>query len=234
MTNISSAVLGELAAIDFAAHDLEHVLTLVSALAAASITGADEVSVSLVTTRGARTVASTGSMANAADEAQYETSRGPCLEAAESGGSRIVSDLASDDRWLEYRPRGLAAGVQSSLSLGLPVQVDATAALNVYSRTAHAFDESAVALGEVFASYAAIAIGNAARLASATERADDMRAAMESRAHIEQAKGILIALHGCDEQTAFDMLTRESQRRHEKLRDVAAQIVAKAQTTSAR
>jgi AmiR/NasT family two-component response regulator len=48
---------------------------------------------------------------------------------------------------------------------------------------------------------------------------------MRSRAVIEQAKGILMALHGLDADAAFDMLTQQSQRSHRKLRDVAQAIV---------
>ena len=49
--------------------------------------------------------------------------------------------------------------------------------------------------------------------------------AMRSRAVIEQAKGILMAAEGIDEDEAFDILTRASQRENVKLRDVALRIV---------
>lgn len=43
---------------------------------------------------------------------------------------------------------------------------------------------------------------------------------------IEQAKGMIILVHGVDETTAFRMLARRSMDTHEKLRDVAADVVA--------
>ncbi|MGI9063186.1 MAG: ANTAR domain-containing protein [Pseudonocardiaceae bacterium] len=49
--------------------------------------------------------------------------------------------------------------------------------------------------------------------------------AMASRAVIEQAKGVLIATQAVDEATAFELLTRTSQRENRKLRVVAADIV---------
>ncbi|MDQ1374883.1 MAG: hypothetical protein QOJ09_2221, partial [Actinomycetota bacterium] len=42
---------------------------------------------------------------------------------------------------------------------------------------------------------------------------------------IEQAKGILMAREGCDEDRAFDMLRRASQRTNRKLREIAHQVV---------
>ena len=52
---------------------------------------------------------------------------------------------------------------------------------------------------------------------------------MKSRAVIEQAKGMLMAARRCDEDEAFDVLVRASQRENVKLRDIAARIVARAQ-----
>ena len=52
--------------------------------------------------------------------------------------------------------------------------------------------------------------------------AEDMRRAMETRAVIEQAKGILIAQQHCTPEQAFELLTRLSQTTHRNLRDRAA------------
>ena len=48
-----------------------------------------------------------------------------------------------------------------------------------------------------------------------------MRAAMASRAAIEQAKGILMLLTSCGDQAAFDLLAHISSHTHRKVRDVA-------------
>jgi AmiR/NasT family two-component response regulator len=55
--------------------------------------------------------------------------------------------------------------------------------------------------------------------------AEGLGEAMKSRAVIEQAKGMLMAAQGCDEDTAFDLLVKASQRENVKLRDVARRIV---------
>ncbi len=55
-----------------------------------------------------------------------------------------------------------------------------------------------------------------------------MRAAMASRAVIEQAKGILMLLTSCGEQVAFDLLTHISSHTHRKVRDVAQSLTESA------
>ena len=48
---------------------------------------------------------------------------------------------------------------------------------------------------------------------------------MQSRAAIEQAKGILMATNGLDEDQAFELLVRASERENKKLRDIAQRMV---------
>ena len=61
-----------------------------------------------------------------------------------------------------------------------------------------------------------------------TTEVEQLRAAMASRAAIEQAKGVVMLLMGCSEQVAFDLLAHISSHTHRKVRDVAGVIVASA------
>jgi AmiR/NasT family two-component response regulator len=56
-----------------------------------------------------------------------------------------------------------------------------------------------------------------------------MRLAMESRAVIEQAKGVLMGQRRVDADEAFEMLRAASQRSNRKLRDIALGIVESTQ-----
>ena len=53
-----------------------------------------------------------------------------------------------------------------------------------------------------------------------------LRRAIDGRAAIEQAKGILIATTGCSPDEAFKLLVRQSQHQNRKLRAVAEDLVA--------
>jgi AmiR/NasT family two-component response regulator len=61
-----------------------------------------------------------------------------------------------------------------------------------------------------------------------------MRLAMDSRAVIEQAKGVLMAQRHVDADQAFDILREASQRYNRKLRDIAQGIVASTQEPGGR
>ena len=54
-----------------------------------------------------------------------------------------------------------------------------------------------------------------------------LRAQAATMPVIEQAKGILMAMHGCSEDEAFDLLRRASQRSNTPVRVLAEQIIKK-------
>jgi AmiR/NasT family two-component response regulator len=55
--------------------------------------------------------------------------------------------------------------------------------------------------------------------------AEQLQAAMASRAVIGQAKGILMGTRGCSAEDAFDILVKLSQDSNRKLREVAQVLV---------
>ena len=77
------------------------------------------------------------------------------------------------------------------------------------------------------------AIGDFARFRSAHEVAASIQRALQTRAPIEQAKGMLMAIHQISADKAFDLLRRKSQDTNVPLRTVAAELVQQLSTTSA-
>ncbi|MEV4757053.1 GAF and ANTAR domain-containing protein [Micromonospora sp. NPDC049559] len=207
---------------------LEGVLDHVARLAKRTIPRTEEVSVTLVPASGAHTVAFTGQLALRLDEWQYAQGRGPCLDAARAGAVMDLPDLASEERWPEWAAHARAAGVGSSLSIGLPIQERVFGALNVYGREPGTFDEDAITLALTFAGYAAVAVANAHLYDTTVTLAQQMQAAMESRAVIEQAKGIIMGERHCTADEAFAILAKISQDANRKLRDVAEALVRRA------
>ena len=189
------------------------------------VRGAEEASVSLITSGTPVTFGATSGLPSAVDEWQYETGSGPCLDAARSNKTVIVDDSREDTRWPPVLAAMAAEGLLSSMSVPLPIQGESIGSLNVYSRWPNAFDASSVAIGERFAAFAAVAVINAVSYSNAAETAAQMQAAMASRAGIEQAKGIIMARVGCDPDRAFEVLVQQSQHENRKLRDVAAETV---------
>jgi GAF domain-containing protein len=151
------------------------------------------------------------------DLAQYEADEGPCLEALREHVTVVIDDLEADDRWPAYRAAALPLGVRAMISFRLFVQQDSMGALDFYSSTPHAFGRRARALGQVFASHAAVAM-------KAAIAEVGLHAALESRDVIGQAKGILMARDGVTAAVAFDRLRTASQRRNVPLRALAADV----------
>ena len=220
-----TCAFAELASIRISEVDTQAMLARIAQLVAASLPGADDVSVTLVRGESAYTAAYTGEVSLKLDETQYQEGRGPCLDAAVNGHSVVVADMAAEIRWPSFTARAVEAGVCSSLSIGLPVQQDLVGALNVYSTETNAFDSGALQAAERFASYAAVAVANVVSREEASILAAQMQQAMQSRAVIEQAKGIIMAQRKCDADGAFAVLVRLSQETNTKLRNVAATLV---------
>jgi GAF domain-containing protein len=219
----------ELGQIRLGEGDLRQVLARIAELAKAAIPGASDVSVTLVTDQGAGTPAFTGRLALDMDESQYDEGAGPCLEAAKSQQVISVPDISQDRRWPGFTSAAAQTGVASSLSIGIPVIEQLNGALNLYSRDAGAFDDESVELAMAFANYAAVALANTHLYETTSALATQMSQAMETRAIIEQAKGILIAQQGVSGDEAFAILSRASQTSNRKLRDIARAIVDGAQ-----
>jgi len=209
---------------------LVEVLREVCRLALATIPGVDEVSITLVEDDRTRTAAFTGSLAATLDERQYDAGFGPCLDAAQSGDVVRIADTAADALYPGFAAAARRQGVTSVLAVGLPMPVRVLGGLNVYRRGGtEPFDDRVEALAVAFGGYAAVALANAALLASRERLATHLQTAMLSRAVIDQAKGVVMAVARCDADEAFRLLAKESQQRNRKLREVAAEVVGAAE-----
>jgi GAF domain-containing protein len=226
MSESLGALHQRLAGVVLVGRELPEVLAEIVEISRRAIPGAEATSITLIRDDRAFTAAYDGQIAMDADELQYERGYGPCLDAGRSGEVFVVQDMRSEERWPDYAAHVSELGVRSSLSVPLPFQGASIGALNNYARKPAAFSERDVALGEEVAAFVAIAVGNAAAAARATDDVANMRRAMASRSVIEQAKGILMERYKITSEQAFTLLTHASQRSNVKLRDVAEELTA--------
>jgi GAF domain-containing protein len=207
---------------------MDTLLQTVADLTKTVMPGNPEASVCLLVSDRPSTVVSTGALATELDETQYDKGHGPCLHAARTGEVTIIPDTRADDRWPDYTPRAVEHGNLSSLSVPLDIDADAqvTGALNIYARRPDAFDEASRSVATRFAPYAAVATGNLYAYQSARDMAANLQTALQSRAVIDQAKGILMERHKLTADQAFQLLAGASQTTNRKLRDIADHLVA--------
>jgi GAF domain-containing protein len=215
----------QLAGMALAEHSLHSVLQTVADLTKRVIPGEIEASVSLLVSDRATTVVYTGQLALELDERQYGRGHGPCLHAAGTGEAVEVTDARSDPRWADYMPKAVERGSLSSLSIPLGSPEKMGAALNIYARGAGAFDDESRQVAHRFAHFARVAVANMHEYQSARELSDNLRAALENRAVIDQAKGILMERHRLTAEQAFELLAQASMATNRKLRDIADQLV---------
>jgi GAF domain-containing protein len=223
-------LLRDLSRVVLAERALGEVLEEITRIARLGIPGAEATSITLVRGDKAHTAAYSGQMALDADELQYQEGYGPCLDAGRGGVVLRIDDMRTEERWPDYVARTAAIGVRSSLSIPLPYQGGVIGALNNYSSEPAAFaTPESLEAGIDVAEVVAVAVANAEAHHQLGEQARHLRIAMESRAVIEQAKGVLMAQQGVDTEQAFEILRAASQRSNRKLRDVAAGVVASTQ-----
>lgn len=189
--------------------------------------GDPEASVTLIVDGAATTIVGTGSLALHLDRAQYERDAGPCLHASRTGALTEIADTRAEVRWPDYARQAAERGNLSSLSVPLVLagEQELVGALNIYAREPAAFDGTSRSVAAGFAPYAAIAAGTVQAYRSARDMADHLQVALESRAVIEQAKGILIERHKVTADQAFGVLVKASMSANTKLRDIASHLV---------
>lgn len=220
------SALADLGRITLAEHSLDSVVRTVTELTARVLPEAPIASVTVLRGSQPTTVAASGRLALDLDLEQYRLRSGPCLSAAATGRRSEIADTRQDRQWPDFAAIAADAGCHSMLSVPLPGHDEVSGALNVYARDLTAADQRAWDLLGRFAAYAVVPVSNAYLYAAAVERAEHLEAALDTRAVIDQAKGILMERFKLTPDAAFQALTRVSMESNTKVRDVAARFVA--------
>lgn len=215
----------DLGRINLAEHSLESVLRMVTDVTARVLPGEPIVSLTVVQGGRPSTLATSGPLALQLDQEQYRLGAGPCLSAATTGRPSEISDTRADQQWPEFAALAAEAGCDSMLSHPLPVQEQVSGALNVYARELTAAAPSTRDLLGRLTAYAVVPVSNMYLYEAAVERAEHLQAALDSRAVIDQAKGILMERFRLTPDAAFQALTRVSMETNTKVRDVALRFV---------
>jgi GAF domain-containing protein len=159
------------------------------------------------------------------DREQYDAGEGPCLHASRTGSVVRTDADAAEQIWPGFAAAARKEGIRSFLAAPLFTNEQSIGSFNLYGRSKTAFDRIDAEILELLTTAVSRAISDFARFQSATRVADTIQHALENRGPIEQAKGMLMALHAIDADAAFDLLRRESQARNVRLHVVARELV---------
>jgi transcriptional regulator with GAF, ATPase, and Fis domain len=207
---------------------LRETLVHIAEFAVQAIPGAEGAGLTMLEDDHPQTVVASAEFVHAVDDVQYGLGEGPCLLAVESRLTQTSGSLGGEARWPRFGPRVGRMGVHSVLSLPLLLPDRVIGAMNVYAHAKDAFGPEAVRIGELFARPAAVSVHNAQILAQSQRLAEQLTAALTSRAVIDQALGVIMSRTGASPDEAFGRLRAMSQAQHLKVSEVARVLLDEA------
>ncbi len=145
--------------------DLNVMLTRIAVIACETVPGCYFASITILRRGEPGTPAFTDKTAQELDETQYRLGYGPCLATIRHRGVEQV-DTTSDSRWPEFMAPAEAC-VLGCLSVPLAEEQAVLGSLNLYLRTATAYDEAAQETACLFADQLGVAAANAIAYAEA-------------------------------------------------------------------
>jgi hypothetical protein len=208
--------------------DPRPVLRRVTELCCAAVPDVDAASVVLGPPTDPELVVSSSAIGQAADGAQVNAGAGPTLDAYASRRSTCSADAWADPRWPALARWPVQPAVHGVVAVPLFAADGTGGAVGVltgYRMTVSADGGPAVAGVAPFVARTEALVRFGRTLTTVSGERDQLTLALTSRATIDQAKGVLMAIRGGDADAAFDALKRWSNRSNRRVRDVAEEIV---------
>ena len=128
-----------------------------------------------------------------------------------------IDEVRTDRTWPEWSSRAAAEGIGSLRRIGMTRMGSWTPSLDLLARRSHAF--GAPDEGLWAADHTSLAL-------HLLERINNLGEALESRAVIAQAQGLLMERHGLSSGRAMSYLRRRSQEEQVKVRELATELVS--------
>ena len=163
------------------------------------------------------------------ERVQDRIGEGACHEAYTTNQLILVDDLRRAERWPAYSLRAVELGLLSVAGVPLNAWGRTIGVLNVYRSEAGEWTTEDVEACEILGAMGAGYILNATQLRAQHELTENLQAALTSRGIIERAKGILMERERIDADTAFKALRQASMDSNRKLREIAQELVERAE-----
>ena len=161
------------------------------------------------------------------EKTQIEHQSGPCMDAFRFGQVVAVTDLENQrDRWPKYCDVAGRLGVVSVAGIPMRLSGNAFGALNLYGAGSRAWPDDDLAAAMVMADMATNYLVNASNLRQQEQLNEQLQHALDSKAIIEQAKGIVANEHDSTIDQAFSRIRTHARNHHVSIRSVAEAIVS--------
>ena len=221
----SAAVFAKLCRLPIQDDDARQLLGQVATLGVTAVPHATGLSVALGSPIEPEAIATESDFAQAVDGAQFEAGEGPCVDAYDSSQMTLSPHVGSDARWPKFAAKAADVGLGSVIALPLQQGTETIGVVNLYARNRDAFDPHDVRIAGLFAAAVSAVVQDVRERESLRRLGQQLEEALRSRAEIDQAKGIIMARHGCSADEAFARLVTVSRNTNTKLSELSARLV---------
>ena len=211
------------ALLSLAAATEERSLSQLTALAAAQVPGCAAANVTVW--RDGELASQAASHPDLASlvEVQIATGRGPLIDAIADPSPVVCADTLTETRWPEFSAAALRIGVRNSATLSNRGAVIIT--LTLFGLRPRALVPDQLQLAELLVAYGGALVGAVSDYDDSRRIAVQLRDAAESRAVVDQAKGILMHALGCTADQALARMREVSQRSNLRATEVARRVI---------
>lgn len=200
---------------------------LLAQAAKESVAGTIGAGVSLMDARGRRTSSGyTDGIVSKADAIQYECGEGPCLTAWAAEEPVLVSDLAREQRWPEWRKAVRGLPITSVVSAPLIAGRESLGALKLYAAAPGVYDESSAALLQLFAAPAATLLAHIQASEAPHRMTEGLQASLYTRDLVNRACGALMERLGLTHEAALQQLMKFARNENTALQHVSERVLA--------
>jgi GAF domain-containing protein len=162
------------------------------------------------------------------EELQVFHKEGPCVTAFVDKVLVAAEDLSVDPRWPLFNQAAAGRGLRAVLASPIPYNQDAVGVVAVVSEQRRPWSGEAELALLAFTDLAALLIASMMMGEQQTALAAQLQGALNSRAIIEQAKGVLIGQEGLSAQAAYEKLRAQARAERRKIAIVSAELVRSA------
>ena len=171
----------------------DDVLQRLTALGAELIPGGNAAAMTIAMDKGALMFAASDPRLDELHRVQFDRDDGPVVEALRHNEPRRIDDTAAERRWPAFCVAAAEAGFRSCLVLPLRTDRQPAGAVTLYGHDPYVFRGAAHDIALLLAAQGGTAVRNASLYRTCRRMVGNLHVGLESRAVIEQAKGILHA-----------------------------------------
>ncbi len=158
---------------------------------------------------------------------QLQNDEGPCLDCVREAAPVTAPDVATLlRRWPRFAAKAIDSGFTSVHALPMRLRQESIGSLNLFVTDRPPLGLNDLRVAQALADVATIGILQQRSLRRASELAEQLQGALNTRIVIEQAKGVLAEYGGVDMDTAFSALRQHARMQNSKIGEVAHQLVS--------